>query len=198
MKRISVLVLLLAGLLVSGFAQASGPASTAHAPKKPILLVMDIQKAFMAYMDAEDARTAPAVINQAIDLFRALKLPIIRIYHTYPGQGPKEGTPAFEFIPEIKVTQEDIRVIKNYPNAFTKTDLAGILKKKDCDAVFICGLSATGCALATCFGAMDQDLQSFMIKGAVLSPNHAHTQTVEAFTEALTLDQIKALVTPKP
>ena len=47
---------------------------------KPALIVMDVQNAFMPYMDEEDIEGAVQMINATIALFREAGLPVIRVY----------------------------------------------------------------------------------------------------------------------
>ena len=156
---------------------------------KPALLVIDIQN---AWLDASkelrrsvDRRVG--TINKSIALFRRKNLPVIVIYHTDRKRGPKPGTKKFEFSPAIDVRGTDIKVIKNYPNAFNKTDLVEVLRKGGCDTVFIVGLSASGCALATCLGAIDEDLKSYLVR--LLMEKEKMAKSAGNFTTLTTLSE---------
>ena len=104
------------------------------------------------------------MINSAIALFRKKGLPIVRIYHVDKGDGSLPGTDGFEFLPSIAIAESDPRAIKNYSNA-NKTELVGILERKQVDTVILCGLSASACVMATYVGAEDQDLPSIPAEG---------------------------------
>jgi len=158
---------------------------------KPALLVIDIQNAYLPHMSAEDRDTVLENINKLIALFREQGLPVIRVYHTDPGQGPEPGSEPFEFPKTVAVKDSDAKVIKNYPSAFKKTDLEEMLHEKECNAVFLCGLSATGCVLATYFGARDRDIISVMIEDAVLSPKVSYTRVIEEVCATLTLKEVE-------
>jgi nicotinamidase-related amidase len=152
---------------------------------KPALLVVDVQNAFLPSMAEADQKAAPEGINMAISLFHRFNQPVIRVYHTDPNVGPKPDTKGFEFPDTIQVKSEDLKVIKTFGNAFKKTELDKLLKEKGVNTVFICGLSATGCVLATYHGAEDLDYNVFMIKGGLLSPKASQTETIEEICDSV-------------
>ena len=130
------------------------------------------------------------------DWFRKNRLPIIVIYHESEEDGALPGTKPFEVNDSVRIEETDIKVTKHYPNAFGKTELAAILKREGCDTVAIVGLSASGCILATYFGAMDHDIHPYLVQGGVASHNEGHvrfaedeicqTLTVQAFEQSIT------------
>ncbi|MBU8891951.1 MAG: cysteine hydrolase [Bacteroidales bacterium] len=146
---------------------------------KPALLVIDVQNAYIPWMDQSEKDVAFEYINAAIGLFEKFELPIIRVYHQDKEWGPAEDSEEFKFPSEINVKDDYPMVIKNYGNAFTKTDLDKLLREKEINTVFLCGLSATGCVLATHVGASDHDYKVFMIKSALLSPDAEQTDFIE-------------------
>jgi nicotinamidase-related amidase len=161
---------------------------------RPALLVIDIQNAFLPYMAEQDQKIAPEIINVAIGFFRQRSLPIIRIYHTQADWGPKPDTPGFHFIASVKTSEEDRQIIKNYPNAFKQTGLEKLLRELGCDSLFLCGLSATGCVLATYYGAKDRDFGVFMIKDAILSHHAPYTKCIEDICDSVNLNTLKVML----
>lgn len=158
---------------------------------KPVLIVMDVQNVWMPMMAGGDRETAPLEINKAIALFREYGYPVIRVYHSSPEHGPKPGTDEFEFPSSINVTDDDQKIVKAFPSAFTKTELEKTLRAEGTNVVFLCGLSATGCVLATYFGAMDRDFQAIMITGSLLSQDASYTKVIEDICYSMTLEEIK-------
>ena len=79
---------------------------------KPALLVIDIQNAFLPHMDEQDVKRGMEMINYTIDLFRENGFPVIRVYHTSPGEGPDPGTEAFEFPKTVHIRDDDPKVVK--------------------------------------------------------------------------------------
>jgi len=186
MKKLFTLFLLLF-VFGAAIAQEKADAVKEQSPMKPALLVIDTQNAFLKYM-SEEKGTTLEMINWAIWLARKNNIPVIRVYHTDPEWGPKPGTEEFEYEKSLQVKEDDPKVIKNFPSSFKKTKLDEILKEKVCNTLYLCGLSATGCVLATYFGALDLDYHPFMLKGAIMSDNHESTDAVEGFCETVTID----------
>lgn len=154
---------------------------------KPALLVIDIQNAWLDGNQGlrESVERRAKVINEAIEIFRGKRLPIIVVYHEDKKDGPRPGTKAFEFSPTINIQDADTKVTKNYPNAFNKTDLENILRKKGCDTVVITGLSAVGCALATYHGAIDLDLIPYFVRDGVAAGTEEHVRFAEDICDTL-------------
>ena len=188
MRAISLLV----GLLF--VASVLGAAEPAKTPLKPALLVVDVQNAYLPMMSKEGQDYAKMVINGAIALFRERGLPVIRVYNTSPKWGPAEGTADFEFPADIQVKPEDPKVVKNYGNAFKKTELDALLKKMGVNTLFVTGLSATGCVLATYMGAEDLDYTIFLVKDSVMSPNAAHTAVMQEVMDAVPYGALKVML----
>ena len=161
---------------------------------KPALLVIDVQNAFLPYMAEEHRKIAPFIINLAIDFFRERGLPVFSIYHTDPVDGPALDSQAFSYDPAFKTTADDIRIIKNYINAFKNTTLERQLHDAACNTVFLCGLSSTGCVLASYFGAKDLNFQVFLIKDGLLGPRVAHTDCIEDICDSVSVTALRAML----
>jgi len=184
MKKTCFLVVF-ALFLLNSLAYADEPEAQSERKMKPALLVIDIQNEYLPYMSEEDKNFALQMINAAISLFRENNLPIIRVYHTDPQYGPKPDSKAFEFPSSINIKDDDPKIIKNYPSAFKKTDLENVLRDMECNTLFLCGLSAVGCVLATYHGAMDRDFNVFMIKNALMSHNSTYTKMIEDISDTV-------------
>jgi nicotinamidase-related amidase len=161
---------------------------------KPALLVIDIQNAYLSGMAQREKDVAMLNINYYIQLFRSHDCPIIRIYHYSKQYGPEQGTDQFEFPSSVLVKADDSKVIKTYPDGFNKTDLDKVLKEKGVNTVFLCGLSAVGCVLATWIGAQNNDYKAFMIKDAIMSHNEDYTNNIEVMFDAVGPDVITLIL----
>jgi len=159
---------------------------------RPALLVIDIQNAYLNVMAQKE--TAMLNINYYIQFFRIHEYPIIRIYHYSKQFGPEQGTEEFEFPSSVLIKPDDPKVIKTYPDGFNKTDLDKILKEKGCNTVFLCGLSAVGCVLATWIGAQNNDYKAFLIKDAMMSHNEDYTNNVEVMFDAVGPDVVSLIL----
>jgi len=166
----------------------------AKEPIRPALLVIDIQNAFLPMMAEKDKETGMNNINAYIDLFRKNGYPIIRIYHSSKEYGVVEGSEIFEFPTTVLIKPEDARVIKTYPDGFNKTDLDKVLKEKGINTVFLCGLSAVGCVLATYIGSNNHDYKAFLVKDALISHNSDYTNQIEEIFNALDYEVISLLL----
>jgi len=164
---------------------------------KPALLVIDIQNAYLSGMAEKDKDVAMKNINYYIQLFRAYGYPVIRIYHYSKQHGPEQGTELFEFPSSVLIKPDDPKVIKTYPDGFNKTDLDKVLKEKGVNTVFLCGLSAVGCVLATWIGAQNNDYRAFLIKDALMSHNSDYTNNIEAIFDAVGGDIITLVLEKK-
>jgi nicotinamidase-related amidase len=151
----------------------------------PVLLVIDVQNEYLPFMSEKEKPLSFRMINGCIWLFRQRGLPIIRIYNTHPQWGPKVDSEAFAFPSSIMVTDDDLKIVKNFPSAFRKTALDRLLKEKGYNTLFLCGLSATGCVLATYHGAAERDYNVFMVKDAIMSPNRNHTKVIEDISDSV-------------
>ena len=161
---------------------------------KPALLVIDVQNAYLPFMDEKDKKMAMEGINYYIGLFRASGFPVIRVYHSDPAGGPPAGSEAFAFPKTVAVRDDDLMVTKNHPSAFKKTELDKLLKARGCNTLFLCGLSAVGCVLATYHGALDLDYDAFMLKDALLSHDAGLTKAVQEISRTIDYYSLKLLL----
>jgi nicotinamidase-related amidase len=193
MKKIVLLMLLL--LVISlDWLYAGDTVKAAPVRMKPALLVIDIQNAYLPYMDDKDKKMGMEMINYYIELFRANGFPVVRVYHTDLKTGPKPDSEPFEFPKTVAILPEDGKIIKNYPSAFKKTELDKLLKAKGCNTLFLCGLSAVGCVLATYHGAQDLDYEVFMLKDALISHDSALTKAVQEICKVIDYYALKLLL----
>jgi len=193
MKRCLVLVTLVVLLLVPALT-ASAAEKPAPPRMKPALVVMDVQNAWLPFMDEQDKKIGMEHINWAINLFRDNGFPVIVVYHTDPENGPAPGTEAFEFPKTVAIRADDPRVVKNYGSAFKKTELDRMLKERGVNTVFLVGLSAVGCVLATYHGADDLDYKVFMVKHALISHDAALTKSVYDICANISPSALKLLL----
>ncbi|MCU0233026.1 MAG: cysteine hydrolase [Thermoanaerobaculales bacterium] len=187
-RSASVLALALVVLAPTAVAADDPPAAAAKG--RPALVVMDVQNAFMPLMDAADTGMGLVMINATIELFRAHGLPVIRVYHSDPARGPLPGTEAFEFPGTVGIRDGDPMVVKAHASAFNQTELDRILREQGVDTVFLSGLSAVGCVLATYWDADRLDYRVFMVRNGLISHKAALTESVEEMTGAVGYEAI--------
>jgi nicotinamidase-related amidase len=161
---------------------------------KPALLVIDVQNKFMGMIPQRDKELATFFINLLIGLFRKHDFPIIRIYHHNEENGPKPDTEEFEYPASILVKTEDTQIIKTYSDSFNRTPLNEVLREKGSNTLFLCGLSAVGCVLATRTGAYNNDYEAFIVKDAIMSHNSEYTKNVEGMFDAVSYDIVRLIL----
>ena len=190
MKRLLVVCLVLGAMAAAAAVRAADP----PAKVRPALLVIDTQNEFLPYMSDEDKKHAFDVINYVIAMFRDAGFPVVRVYHTDPAEGPAPGTEGFEFPKSIKVLDTDPKVVKNHGNAFRKTDLDAVLRGQGSNTLFLTGLSAVGCVLATYHGAEDHDYDAFMVRGALISHDATLTRSVQEMTQTISYPALRLVL----
>jgi nicotinamidase-related amidase len=164
------------------------------APMKPALVVIDIQNAFLPSIPDKDKETAMEYINYYIQIFRSKGYPVIRVYHQSEEYGVLPGTDLFEFPASVLIKPEDPKVIKTYPDGFNKTDLDKVIKESGSNTLFLCGLSAVGCVLATWIGAQNHDYTAFLLKDAIMSHNSEYTDNIEVMFDAVSYEVVKLVL----
>lgn len=164
---------------------------------KPALFVQDIQNGWLYDPDSnQDLRRSVEkrldLINEAIAWFRSKRLPIIVGYTEDREAGLLPGTTSFEVPNSVLIHETDPRVTKRHSNAFANPKLGKLLRKEGCDAIVIVGLSASGCVLATFFGAFDSDIRPYLLKGGVASHNEEHVRFAEEICDTVTMSEFDA------
>jgi nicotinamidase-related amidase len=181
-------------MVVSNISFSQDQKEQTKAQIKPTLLIIDIQNVYLSMVPEREKEVAMTYINGLIGLFRSNGYPIIRIYQLDKESGPKPGSEQFEYPASVLIKEEDAKVIKTYADGFNKTDLDKILRENGSNTLFLCGLSAVGCVLATWIGAQDRDYKAFMVKNAIMSHNSAYTKNVEDMFDAVSYDIVQLIL----
>jgi nicotinamidase-related amidase len=192
-KLITIATILLIGISLNSISQETAMDNNKDGIK-PALLVIDIQNAYLEMIPEQDKEICLYMINALIDLFRSNGYPIIRVYHHSEEFGPHPGTEEFEFPTSVKISDSDPRIVKTYGDAFNKTDLDLVIKETGSNTLFLTGLSAVGCVLATWVGANNHDYQAFMVKDAIMSHDSDYTNQAEQIFDAVSYDVVKLLI----
>ena len=191
-KSIIIIAILFLVISIQSFSQDQKAPTKVQI--KPALLVIDIQNVYLPIVPEREKLVAMHYINGLIELFRKNGYPIIRIYHLDKESGPAPGSEQFEYPGSVLIKDEDAKVIKTYGDGFNKTDLDKIIREKGSNTLFLCGLSAVGCVLATWIGAQDHDYKAFLVKDAIMSHNSDYTNQVEVMFDAVGYDVVKLIL----
>jgi len=192
--KTSAIIMTILLMIVSGKSFSQDQKEQTKAQIKPALLIIDIQNGYLSMVPEREKEVAMTYINGLIELFRSNGYPIIRIYHLDKEYGPKPDTEQFEFPTSVLIKDEDAKVIKTYGDGFNKTDLDKIIKEKGSNTLFLCGLSAVGCVLATWIGAQDHDYKAFMVKNAIMSHDSGYTKNVEDMFDAVGYEIVQLIL----
>ncbi len=161
---------------------------------RPAFLIIDTQNKYLKTISSRDKELAFFFINLLIDLFRTNGYPVIRIYHTDKDKEEDQESEDFRYPPSINIKPDDIKLVKTYSDSFNKTSLDKILKETGSNTLFISGLSAVGCVLATKIGAMNHDYKAFIVRDAIMSHNTEFTRNVETMFDAISYDAVKLIL----
>ena len=163
---------------------------------KPALLVIDLQKKFFNLNQtcSDSLKSAIEYINETIMLFRNKGFPVIVVQHKSENEGLVEGNEDFEVHESVEVDQQDLRVVKTYGNAFTKTKLAEKLRDFGVDTIILTGFCAEECVLSTYIGADDNDFTPIILRSAIASDNPEHVKFVEEISNLISIGALKKLL----
>jgi len=193
MKKATIILALLL-MIIPGKTFSQDQKEQNKMPVKPALLVIDIQNAFLPMIPDKEKEVGLAYINALIDLFRKNGYPVIRIYHKSEEYGVLPDTDPFEYPTSVHIRPDDPKIIKTYGDGFNKTHLDDVIKKSGSNTLFLCGLSAVGCVLATRIGAENHDYTAFFVKDAIMSHNSDYTNDIEDIFDAVSYDVVKLIL----
>ena len=163
---------------------------------KPVLFVVDVQKAFYKYgpVTAQSLDDAIEYINAAIALFREKHLPIVCIQHIDKEDKLLPGEEGFELPDKLNILSSDLHIHKTYGNSFAKTPLEGKLRELGVDTVIITGFCAEYCVLSTYRGAQDLDLTPILLRGSLASSTRENIKFVESISDVISYGVLKKVL----
>ena len=163
---------------------------------KPVLLVVDVQKAFFKLSPATTQSLNQAIesINAAIALFREKNLPVVCVQHMNTEEKLVPGVEGFQVPDELDILPSDVHIHKYYSNAFNKTSLEDELRKRDVDTVIITGFCAEYCVLSTYRGAQDVDLVPILLRGSLASSVPGNITFVESISDIISYGPLKRVL----
>lgn len=138
---------------------------TRPTPPRRALIVIDVQNEYFAGgglpIAAPPIATSLTHITRAMDAARAAGVPVIVVQQTAPAGAPvfDRGTPGWALHPEIAKRPHDHFIEKQWPSAFTGTDLADWLSAHAIDTLVVVGYMTHNCVASTVFEACHRGLQ---------------------------------------
>ena len=121
-------------------------------PDRPntALLVIDVQNGVMK--TAVDRDGVVTRINGLVEKARSAGTPVVWVQHQ-SGELP-EGSPQWEYVPELKPLDSEPLVHKRYGDSFEDTNLEDVLARAGAGRLIVTGAQTDACIRSTIHGAM--------------------------------------------
>jgi len=114
------------------------------------LMVIDVQNGVVAGTHRRDVVVAN--IGTLVDKAREEGVPIVWVQHS-DDQGLKQGSEAWEYVPELARQDSEPLVHKRYADSFEDTDLEEVLAGAGIGRLFVTGAQTDECIRSTIHGA---------------------------------------------
>jgi len=144
--------------------------------KKPLLLLVDIQKAFLEKDYPGIIRNNPNaeyICGEILKRWREVELPVIHVRHSSTNQESKlhKSKPGFEFNDYVKPLEDEIVLTKKVNSAFIGTDLEEILKKNSISSVVVAGMTTNHCISTTVRMSGNLGFETYLVSDATACYN---------------------------
>jgi nicotinamidase-related amidase len=114
------------------------------------LLVIDVQNDVVC--NAHNRDGVIGNIRTLVDKARAANVPVIWVQHT--DEDLPQGTPGWQYVPELVRRESDPLVHKSYSDSFEATDLESLLAERGIGRLVVAGAQTDACIRATLHGAL--------------------------------------------
>ncbi|GHT94667.1 nicotinamidase [Spirochaetia bacterium] len=161
------------------------------------LLIIDMQKAYYLTSAKESMAQAVEDINHVVELFRKNNKKIIWTQDERRDIGLVRGTEWFKIIDTLEPRDDEKIIIKEYDNAFNKTELYEYLINEKIDTIIITGCLAEYCVLSTYRGAKDKDIRPLVLKNAIASGKKDYVKFVEETSKIITIERLEKIINNK-
>lgn len=119
-------------------------------------------------MEQLNVRKSCEYINHVAGLLRTNGHLVVHI-QDMEGSEEDPDTEARNIIPEIIVGSDDLRLEKQFSNAFWETDLEQLLRKNNVEFLIIAGFAAEQCVTFTANGAVERGFQAALLQHGIVS-----------------------------
>jgi nicotinamidase-related amidase len=113
------------------------------------LMVIDVQNGVVT--GAHERDEVVANINSLVDKARGEGVPVVWVQHS--DDDMPQGTPDWEYVPELVREDSEALVHKNYGDSFEGTDLEDVLAKAGVGRLVVTGAQTDACIRSTIHGA---------------------------------------------
>ncbi|WP_170311505.1 cysteine hydrolase family protein [Vallitalea okinawensis] len=157
------------------------------------LLIIDMQKEFKTIEHCKRSiNEALEYINEASDMFRKAKRPVIIIQDEETDDGPGSG--GFELMEELVTNLTDHYITKTYSNAFWKTDLESLLHSLDIEFVVISGFAAEHCVLFSLNGALERGFGASVLQNGIAGFNEEIIKQTQLCRPVISLESLEYML----
>ena len=144
--------------------------------KKPTLLLVDVQKAFLDKDYPGIKRNNPEaefVCGKILGIWRKKKFPIIHVRHSSDSVESKlhESNTGFEFNDHVTPAGDEIILKKTVNSAFIGTDLKSILDKSKTEVLIVVGMTTNHCISTTVRMSGNLGFQTYLISDSTACYN---------------------------
>jgi nicotinamidase-related amidase len=136
--------------------------ATVREGNKGVLLIVDVQAGVMR--EAWDASRIIGNVARAVERARTQGVPVIWVQHA--DEDLPQGSPQWNWVPELVPAIGEARVQKRFNSAFEATTLEDELARLGATHIALAGAATNWCIRATAYGALDRGYDLTLVKDA--------------------------------
>lgn len=126
------------------------------------LLVIDVQTGVVG--EAFDRDRVVATIGELVDRARDEEVPVVWVQHS--DDGLPQGSPGWEYVPELRRRDDEPLVHKSYGDSFEATDLEERLAERGVGRLVVTGAQTDACIRSTLHGALVRGYDTTLVSDA--------------------------------
>lgn len=133
------------------------------------LLIIDVQQGLVNRNGLYNKNLFLETLNRSIAFYHQSNWLVIMFRHN--NKMLKAGTENWRIDPYLHKSKDDIIIDKHHGNVFKNTELKEILHRQKVKEVLVCGLASHGCVKASCFAAVKNGYNTYLLKNGHTSWN---------------------------
>lgn len=145
------------------------------------LIIIDMQQgSFTAQAPKHDADALVDRLNRLGEIVRSAGGSVIFVQHDGPlGDPHHPDLPGWQLLPELRVTDGDLRVRKRSCDAFLHTELDDVLRARGIDQLIITGNATDYCVDTTIRSALARSYRTIVPMDGHTTSNRPHLSAVQ-------------------
>ena len=136
--------------------------TTLEGRTRTALLVVDVQNGVVA--GAHNRDEVVANVGTLVEKARAEQVPVVWVQHS--DENLAQGTPEWEYVPELQRGPEEPVVHKSYGDSFEATDLESVLEDLGVGRLVVAGAQTDMCIRSTLHGAIVRGYDATLVGDA--------------------------------